>query len=90
MLVFVAAIAVHHQDIWLEGLHGGDKVHDAAAGIDERILYVADALDHEQALLFGIHRLMVLVFQDGCIGANSHVQVSILCRLTEEFYVTTM
>ena len=70
-----------------EGLDRGHKIHDAAACIDEGILDVADALDHEQAFLLGIDGLMVLVFQDGCIGANSHVQVAILGRLSEKLHM---
>jgi len=86
-LVFVAAIAVHHQDIGSDSLHGGDKVHDAAALVDEGIFHVADALDHEQALLLGVDGLVVLILQNRCIGPNSHVQVPIFGRLSEELHV---
>ena len=88
--VLVAAIAVHHQNVRLQSLHGGDKVHDAVSGIDERILHIADGLHHKQPLLLGVDGLVVLVALNGLVRAYPHIQVAIFRRLAEELHVTTM
>ena len=72
-LFVIAAIAIHHQNIGLEAFYRGDEVHDAAARVDERILHVADALHHEQALLLAIDGFVVLVFLDGLVRADAYV-----------------
>ena len=56
--------------------------------IDIGILDIADALDHKKAFLFTIYRLMVLVALNGFIGADAHIQVTILCCLSEKLHMT--
>ena len=88
--LLVAPVCIHDKDIRSDGLHRGDEVHDTVPLVDECILHITDALDHEQALLLGVQRLMVLVMQDGGITADAHIQIAIGCRLTEELHMPAM
>ena len=64
------------------------EVHHAVACINEGILHIFDAFDHEQALLLGIHRGTMFIPEVCFIRTYSHIQVTILGGLAEEFYMT--
>lgn len=85
-----AAIFVDDKDIGLELVDGGDEVHDAMAAVDESILDIFDAFDHEESLLLGIDGFVVLVIEDGGIGADAHIEVAIGGSLFEEFDMAAM
>ena len=87
---FGGAVLVDHKDIGLQSVDSADEVHHAVAVVDEGIFHVTDGFHHEEALLFGIERLMVFVVQNGLIGADAHIEVAILRRLTEELDVAAV
>ena len=89
-LVVVAAVAVDHQDVGLHDVERGHEIQHSAAGVDVGVLHIADALDHEQALLLAIDRLVVLVAEDGGVGAYANVEVAVLRGLAEEFHVAAV
>ena len=84
---FGGAVFVDHKDIGLQPVDSTDEVHHAVAVVDEGVFHVTDGLHHEEALLFGIERLMVFVVQDSLVGADAHIEVAILRRLAEELNV---
>ena len=87
LLLRVGAVLVDHEYVRPEGLHRGDEVHDAAAGVDERVLDVAYGPDHEQALPLGVHRAVVLVLQYRRVGADADIEVAVGRGLAEELHV---
>ena len=84
------AVFVDHEDVGLHPLHRADEVHHTVAIVDESVFHVSDSLHHEETFLFGIERLMVLIVQDGLIGADTDIEVTILRRLSEELNVTAV
>lgn len=83
-------IGIHHKDIRLHHIHRRDKIHDAAALIDVSILHITDRLHHKETLLLRIERLMVLIAQDGLIGADAHIEVAILGSLSKKLNVAAV
>lgn len=89
-LLLAAAVAVHHKHVGLHDVQRGHEVHHPAPRVDIRILHIADALHHEQALLFAVDGLAVLVAQVRLVAPDTYVQVAILRRLPEKLHMTAM
>ena len=83
-------VLVHHEHVRTKGLHSRDEVHDAAPGVDERVLDVPYGPDHEQALLLRIHSVVVLVILYRRVGADADVKVAVGRSLAEELHVTAV
>ena len=82
--LFVAAVSVDDENVRLQRIDCRDEIHHSATGVDERVLDVLDGLHHEEALLFGVERLVVLVVEHRLIGADPHVEVAVLRCLAEK------
>ena len=89
-LLLVAAVLVDDENVRPQPLHRGHEVHHAAAGVDEGILDIADALDHEKPLLLAVDGLVVLVSEDSGVGADADIEVAVFRRLAEELHVTAV
>ena len=88
--VVVATIAVDHQNVGLHNVQRRQEIKDATALIDVGILHIADALHHEQSLLFGVDGLVVLIALDGLVGAYANIQITILSSLSEELHMSAV
>lgn len=86
--LFASTVGVHHEHVGLHDVEGGHEVHHAVARIDVGVLHIAYGLHHEEPLLFGIDGLVVLVVEDGLVGADANVEVTILGSLAKELDVS--
>ena len=82
-------ILIDYKDVGFQSVDRADEVHHPCPIVDESVFHVADSLNHEKTLVFGIECLVVFVMQDGIVGADADVKVAILRSLSKEFNVTT-
>ena len=66
------------------------EIHNAASGIDIRILHIPDGLHHEQPLILAVNGLMVLVMQDRLIRPDPHIKIAELRRLPEKLHMSAV
>ena len=81
------AVAVHHQYVRFHNVQRGQEIQYAVSGVDICILHITDALYHEQTFLLRIHRLVILVVQDGLVRTDTHIQIPILRCLAEKLHM---
>jgi hypothetical protein len=90
LFLWSATVLVDDKHIGLDDIQCWHEVHNTAAGIDIGILDITDALHHEEAFLFGIYGLAMLIAQIGAVAAYTHIQVTILSSLAEELHMTAV
>ena len=88
--IFIAAILIHYKDIRAQHLYRRHEIHNSTPLIDKGILYISDALYHEQTFLLAVDSLVMLIPLDCLIGANSNIQIPVLRGLAEKFHVTAV
>ena len=64
---FRSPVGVHHQHIGFYNVERRHKIKYAASLVDIGLFHIADGLDHKQAFLLGIQRLVAFVVKDGLV-----------------------